>query len=177
MSAVANSPIPVADVLNAEAPSPSNVKLRIPFARVLSSFPSPFGTVTQFHFFTESARSPNGFAILFIDIAPSPESVFIKLPAATSSKAVPIDVNPLVTSPQDMLPNFCKASAKSPRPCIATYSDPAPIKEASPPSLPSTPDTVATSVSAPPIPVSPRLISPHESPLNLDNASANLPSP
>ena len=139
--------------------------------------PSPSGTVTPDHFFMDSARSPNGAAISAIAPAPNPENVLSNPPRAVSPRAPAIAVKPCPISSQSIVPNFLSASARSPSPCTPRRSEPLPMSAPSPPKLPSRPETTASSVSDPPIPTSPLVISSHVILPNFLSASARSPSP
>ena len=83
----------------------------MPSAKLPNWIPSPGGTLTSFHFFTESANVPNGPAISDIDLEPIIERVFNKPPIAISLRAAPMAVKPLPISDQDISPNFLSALA------------------------------------------------------------------
>ena len=99
-----------------------------------------------------------------IDPAPNiPDSPAIlpKAPdmPATSASAPPIPVSPFAISFQDIPPNCFNAFPRSPSPLIRITIVSEPNIPDKPDSLPRTPAAIATSVSAPPIPESPRPIS------------------
>ena len=173
----AMTPIAGADSLIADAPSPPNVKLVIPEANEDNSPSNPSGTETPAHFLIDSASTPKGSATAAIDNDPNIDKVLANPPTAISPRASPIAVRPISISSQDIEPNFFNASAKSPNPCTAMSMDPPPMIDAKPPRVPSTPDIVATSAKAPPIPTRPCAISSQDIEPKFPNALDKSPRP
>ena len=171
----AMTPIAGADSLIADAPSPPNVKLVIPEANEDNSPSNPSGTETPAHFLIDSASTPKGSATAAIDNDPNIDKVLANPPTAISPRASPIAVRPISISSHDIEPNFFNASAKSPNPCTAMSMDPPPMIDAKPPRVPRTPDIVATSAKAPPIPTRPCAISSHDIEPKLPNALDKSP--
>ena len=159
LSDSANTPKGCAILLIVFAPNPPRVKALIPSDRLIRSGFIFEEMYMSCHFFTESANSPIGLATLAMVSAPSPPKVFAKFPIAILPKALPIASNPRFISYHDILPNFFKASANSPKLDTATTIVPAPSSPLSPVSVPSKPLTTPNSTRAPPSPANPFMTS------------------